>query len=721
MKIAELEKLLEQAKALKEQGIDCEFSITDKDRYAVIEKSPKLDFRNFKVQNLTQAELIRDNHDKSYRATANLPWFKAAIDKHDADDKKKPLHTKKRVAQGGTVTHLQNISGLYKKGVFNHKEINIPSLRFFSENFRRYATGYNYLIDHDPLEFAEKDKSFRVILDDSLHPMITVNDKHPHYQYLDKGHFIFTTRNNWNFGGNVDAYNYMIVNELTPESLLVVALISHHATMIKYLPNEVFINAAQAKVVRLRIEKEIGQLPQWYTQMRNLLFGEYDKIMNDDLLGKIVNGSLAVGSYNNIKLTKTSASYEAIKVEAPDLLEKVMKQIPFDEGTDIYAVYRALVASELNVLDSIQMMAVSDEDIKAGKVKVFKETDLKEIPEQEKVDENPEEDDEGNLPDAAAEGGADKNDPYVEFSINGYAVRVSRSTKNTRRYINGRPIKIDELERVCYRASCCAKLEDFNNFVKAVSEMSLEWHDALAEGVRVKIQDGMTYQELKDPAAPLASPKIKFRRENGVIGIVINDTNEYVPVKFSKILKELKRINRQTNGNLNPSVGYGQKTPEWARYEIGKALKACCTFTEKQAVLDNDGNPVLVDGKPQFNKVEVCKISDEQARYVEKMAREYWLKAREKEKEFLRVAVEKTGAKLQEVQGEQYYIVEGLSKKQYAVHAVSNQVKAYPEMRHICIVEPGHVVSTGGDATAARLFALRNDKFMTSAITTLRS
>lgn len=720
----ELEKLLLKVNQISEAGIKCEFSLIDKNGYNEITGTPILKPRDFKVSNFKQAALVRQEFSKDFRLSPTLPWIKSALDKQYKEAGDQAYYNPKiNLLQAGHMLDVSGLPNLFTNGLFNHKGGHAPSIKYWTDELRRSHGVIVNILNRAPTEIQEDKETYRLILNSNSEIFQIFNEKHPHYQYADRGHFIASTKHKWTFGDQVAPYNYIITNELTPETVLCLTLINSYPEMIKFLGNEVFLNAVQAKVIRLRIEKEIqDRMPGWYNALRTKVFGEYDKIKNDDLLGKLVSGELKTGSYNDIKLTADSAIYEGVRLEYPGLLKIVMSNLAFDEQTDIYAIWRALLNHNITMLNKAVMM--SDEEIKlaAGTVTVLKDTNLKEIPQEQKINEDPDEDEEGNLPETEDKITVDENEIAFVMKVNNFDVKISRVPQNTRRYVNGRPIKMNELERVCYRASCSNTQEQFDGFVKNVSQMSLEWHDALAEGVRVKIQDGMTYQELKDPTAPMASPKIKFRREAGVIGVVISDTNDYVPIKFNAMLKELKRINRMCTGNLNPAVGYGTKGPEWARFEIGKMLIKCCTFTEKQLVTDEAGNEILdANGKKQFNKVEVCKITKEQANFVERMAREYYEKARKREEEFLRIAVEKTGANLQDVQGEQYYVVTGTSGKQYAIHAKTNQVKAFPEMRHICIVEPGHVVSTGGDATAARLYALRNDKRMTNAITTLRN
>jgi hypothetical protein len=148
-------------------------------------------------------------------------------------------------------------------------------------------------------------------------------------------------------------------------------------------------------------------------------------------------------------------------------------------------------------------------------------------------------------------------------------------------------------------------------------------------------------------------------------------------------------------------------------------LKACCTFDKKELVVDTEGNPVLTaEGNKQYNITKECMLTDEKAAFVGKMAQEYYENAIKKSSVFLAEAVAKTGAKLINFNGEECWYVEGQLHK-YAVSKKTNQVYNYERGNYICIVEPGHRVEVGFDATACRLLALKNDSVRVKQIQTL--
>ena len=191
------------------------------------------------------------------------------------------------------------------------------------------------------------------------------------------------------------------------------------------------------------------------------------------------------------------------------------------------------------------------------------------------------------------------------------------------------------------------------------------------------------------------------------------------------------------------TTGYGRRDYRWARLKLVEILKECCTFDKKEVTeveveepvmqeVEKDGQKVMEPvldrkGQPKTKKVkkkdvkitQECLLTDEQAEFVGKMAEEFQKKAIERSKVFLANAVKNTGAQLIQFQGEEGYLVEGSIRK-YVVNKRTNMVYNYETKGYICIVEPGHIVSVGFDALAARLYALKNDSVMVTKISTLR-
>jgi len=236
-----------------------------------------------------------------------------------------------------------------------------------------------------------------------------------------------------------------------------------------------------------------------------------------------------------------------------------------------------------------------------------------------------------------------------------------------------------------------------------------------------------------------------------VFKLYLGDKEPAVPIKFNDCIAKLNTLNRKTNNGYR-STGYGRRDNNWAKTEVVNVLKECCTFDKKTTnivevdepvmeevlVGDNDHAPEnsgvqlipVIDkktGQPKTKKVKKkevvvtkeCLLSDDQAAFVTKMADEFQKQALLKSQKFLADAIRNTGAKLINFQGEEGYLVEGKLRK-YVVNKRTNQVSNYDTKAYICIVEPGHQVSVGGDATASRLYALKNDSVLVNRIGTLK-
>ncbi len=306
------------------------------------------------------------------------------------------------------------------------------------------------------------------------------------------------------------------------------------------------------------------------------------------------------------------------------------------------------------------------------------------------------------------------------FKINGININVKRSSTNTRRYVNGFAINMEELDPVCYRASCFETQDIFDKFVKSVHTMSLKWHDAIGNGIGIKIHDALTALEYKNSEAPSTSPRIRFRKEDKEIYLITGEgAEDKAPIKLNMAIKKLASLNRKTNNRYSVNQGYTPRNAAWARKEIVSILKECCTFEVKTLVTDVEGKAVLdAEGKKQYIITNECGLTDDKASFIAKMAATYYEKAIKKSKIALEIAVKQTGATSVNFNGEECWYVEGTLHK-YAVSKKTNTVFNFERGNYICIVEPGHRVETGYDATASRLLALKNDSVRVKSIGTL--
>lgn len=585
----------------------------------------------------------------------------------------------------------------------------LPTLKFYSNRARDYFYNFNVaMIADTPTEQIEEDVTYRYI-GDTVTCLYCIPHTHSLYNYLDKGFFYTTITDG-------KREKIVITNELTLDTYLCLLLAHIQPSLLKQLPNECFINANQAKLLRIKFEKDLKIANNNYGLVREAVLKEYEKSANSNLLQRVAEKKVSHATYNNIRFTHNSATYETISIQAEELLLVLQNNVAFDDRTDIYTVIRDYINYVINQLE--------EEDLNAEKSKL-------------------------EMPVETGDAVADKKamDKYLDalskevvaeynFTVNGIPITLKRTSENSRRYINGVTINKIEVQEVAFQASCYNNADDYNKFVKSVSKMSLKWHNALANGIPVKIHSTITYDEYRKPLAPSAAPRIKFTKDDKDFKLVINDT-ESVKIKFNDCLNKLATLNRKTNDSYL-SNGYGRRDHNWAKRELIRILRECCTFEVKttnivevdEPVMTEGENPVQAvdkDGNLLFKKVKKketttkteCLLTEAQGQFIGKMAEEFQKAAIKKSEVFLQNALKATGAKQITFKGEEAYLVEGALRK-YAVLKRTNQVYNYDSGNYVCIVEPGHQVQVGFDALAGRLYALKNDSVMVGQIGTLR-
>lgn len=529
-----------------------------------------------------------------------------------------------------------------------------PTLKFYSNTIKQqYYDFVLYMITAPPLEKIEGDVTYRYI-GDERQALMCLPHTHQLYNYLDEGFFFIKMGKT----GKI-----IIANELTVDVFLCLAMLFVEPRLAKELPHECYLNAATAKLLRIKFEKDARVNKDIYNRIRINALAEYEKVVNSNLVRKLVTGELKTATYNDIRLTAESAVYETVSIQAKDLLKKLETSMVFDDRTDIYTLTRSFILNEINILEGEAFDPNSKEEQSFSK----------------------------------------------SFNINGINITIKRTSDNTRRYVNDVAINISELEPVCYRASCFDNQEIFDKFVKSIHDMSLKYHDALASGVPMKIHDGLSSEDYRKATADPSSPRIRFKKnDKGDFMLMIDDTKA-VKVKLGDAIKELATLNRKINDGYSVVDGYSRRDAKWGRKKLAEILKECCTFDKKQLVVGEDKKPILdKDGKKQYTKIKECELSDEHAKAIEEMSRKFYEKALEKSKIFLATALKITKSEEITYQGQPAYLVPGKTKK-YVVFKKTNQVANFETGGHICIVEAGHKVSVGADATAARIYACAAD------------
>lgn len=551
---------------------------------------------------------------------------------------------------------------------------NYPTLKFFTPNIYGMTTLEPILISEAPAETVEDGITYRFIgLKDQCHMCV------PHtsqlYVYLDRG-FVYAKVN-----GLREKDKIVITNELTAETYLVMLACMLHPAFTKELENECFINFNKAKLYRIKFEKNLPPLVKGtYDRVKNVVLTDYEKSVNSNMLVKVIKGELPTATFNQIKITKDTANYEGVYITSPGLMDYLYERMIFDDRTDIYNIIGSFIDFKLLELADYTFPAPAQ--------------------------------------------GEEEKEQIIDksFIINGINISLKRTTANTRRTVNDHSINIEELQEVCYRASCFKDQETYDKFVRSVHNMSLKWHDAIGSGLAVKIHDGLTALEYKSTTAPMSCPRIRFLKDDKDIYLVTGEAeDDKVRVKLNQAIKRIATLNKRTNNRYTVGEGYAPRNAAWARRQLISILKDCCTFETKTLIVDAEGKPVLdADNKRTYNVTKNCLLTDEKAAFIGKMAQTYYEKAVQRSKLFLENAVKQTGAKGIEFNGEECWYVEGTMHK-YAVSKKTNTVFNFTTGKSICIVEPGHRVEIGFDATAARLMALRNDSVVVGEVGTLRA
>lgn len=541
--------------------------------------------------------------------------------------------------------------------------------------------GFDFkIISATPQEHAEEGITYRYIGTPNANCLFCLPHTDPRYVYLDKG-FVFITFNALRQNNKLQQ-KFVITNELNPDTMLVMIGCCILPSFLKNLDNDCFVPAAKAKILRIKLEKELavtpvpiahGGLP--YNDLKKNILAGYEKTINSNLLVKVQRGELPHAKFNEIRITPTSASYGDITIEAPGLLADLNNILIFDDNTDIYTITGAYMKNMVTLIEGTALPAPVVE--KEGDVETVKPGVLTQ-----------------------------------SIKVNGFNVVISRTTANSRRYVNGYAINLDEVLAVCSRATCFRTQEQYDTFVSSVNAMSLKWHDAIGMGLPVKIHDGITNLEYSRAEAPVSSPRIRFIKETDGVYLITGDgKDDKAKIKLNDAIKAIQSLNKKTNNNYIAAEGYTPKNAVWARRKLGVILKECCTFDRRVVNKDADGNDVIT-------KEKYCTLSDDKAKFISKMASEYYEKAVQRSKQLLSQAITLTGAVEINFAGSPCYYVEGKLHK-YALDKATNVVYNYDTGKAICIVEPGHRVDIGYDATVARLLALKNDSVTAEHVQTL--
>lgn len=518
------------------------------------------------------------------------------------------------------------------------------------------------IIKHAPPEVTEGDFTYRFLTSRGGPPQdgvarleILARNDEPIYDYLDKGFFVMHLPGKKTGGASK---KYIVADEYDVNVAHVMAMCKLQTSLAEHLKDKCFVSVYNAELTRLKFEKKLTEVNRKaYTPIKEAIEDDYRKNTTLIVVGKLMNNDIAKTEINNIRFTKTTASYENISIEAPDLLEVLYSKLNFNGEYDIYVI------SEIYSQHVEGLLEAAKEAI--------------ELP---------------------------------EIKVNGIPI-VASMTGTFQRYLNKIRINKNEIGQALHRASCSHTEQDYNLFLKSISRMSIRWHDVISNGLQVKIHE-MDQEELRDPNPGVTAPSLKFfvNKETKQINLRISE-DRGVRVSLSKIVKKVDTVNRKTNGgyHYDPKNRYNRrgKNGEWCAKEMVQVLIDSCTFVN--STKGEDG-VVIAKKEVTITKEDITKLLS--------IAQEAKIKAIKRSKEFLETAIKMTGAVAIEFLGKAAYQVAG-TLRSYAVVIDNAKVYDLDTKQYRCIVNDHHYIGTGYDDIAARLLALKNDSMMQAHIGTL--
>jgi hypothetical protein len=524
------------------------------------------------------------------------------------------------------------------------------------------------LITGVPREFNQGTKSYRLVMGKALvthgdgyvrdgsskgDMMFAVSTDSPLYNYMDRGHIVFFVSKSGEDPG-VFIANQLSLNVYYFSALFAVA----GEKIAPLLRNGVFLQAQQSgelQRILLAAERELPEkYAQAYAQLKQSVRADFETNAQNVIVTKFQRGEIQEVTLNNIKLRGDRATYETITIETPGLTDVVLNRLDPNGVFDIYQLVDAFVASILE---------------EAAKVPL----------------------------NASGQGFSEAR--QWTFTINGIPITLSLSTTNTRRRVNGHLINNDELARVIRRATCYTDARQYDAFLRQIERASLRVHDAIANGVPIKIWLPDRHAYYKE--VTMKHPKVFFITENNKYFLWLDkEKTTKVPLRrFVGLLDELKKLNSQTNnGYVNDNSGFQYRNTDWCRWRLKQILRA-------HAV--NDKNEPLVTEKQLDPLIELLL--------------EARTEAEKKSAQLLASVVKETKAKEVKYNSLDAYEIVGNSGAQYTVEKEAPfKVWRTGTNQYVCIVDGRGEMGVGYDALVARLLALKNDSFVVDRITTLR-
>lgn len=563
------------------------------------------------------------------------------------------------------------------------KKIQSPVKYFYNAtaNFRKFgfATVYPMCIVATPTEVHEGERHYRIVAGvapsmtniESYHPSyFVVDDNSPYYNYLDVGHVIF-------FCSSPDGrLSIFIANQLSLNVYPLIAILSLLVDRAKpFLRHDVFLPAQNSGELQRLLQAAEQKIPEvkglQYNKLKQDIRADFELHAQNAVVSKFLRKETDEITLNNIRISNDTATYETISISAPDIATTVFNKLDPNSVFDIYQLVDSYIGCILQEADKLgtYVSKVNGKSRVTGFVEAKQWT----------------------------------------FNINEITITLSLSNTNTRRKVNGYCINVEELPRVLRRATCYTTLESYNQFLRQISRASLRVHDALANGVPIKILSFDKYGRDYTRAVTSKHPKMFFIYEDGVYYLWLDKARtQRVPLKrFVGLLDEIRVVNRQTDNGwyshgideANGPVGGGnRRNSDWCRWKLERVIR---------------GHAV--------DEAGVCSVTPEQFTTLFDWLLEARTLAERKSQELLADVVKSTGAKPVTYQDLEAYEVQGKSGRNYVVEKESFKVWDAKTKSYICIVDGRGEMGIGYDALVARLLALANDTVVVDKIGTLRT
>ena len=586
------------------------------------------------------------------------------------------------------VNSIENFTGYEKLYVAENAEYvtdehykhSAGTVKFFAKTVLTDLEGLSItLLTKSPKELVKDGHTYRLaVTKGDFHGASFIyfaHEEDPAYNYIDSGRIVISKSS-----GDTPESRLFVTDSLTLDMNYIIA--AFHvcpAALDGVLQNKVFLPSKDCRITLLKIEKNLpAKVQPVYQKLCAQIQEDFSKNTCGVMIGKLTRKESPFVDLNGIRITTKRAVYTAgnVSIEADNLAEVVFKKLNPNEEWDIFTLINIYT-------DWVEQQ--------------FQSLDLN------------------------AKGTGFLEEKSFNLKINDIPIKVSVSTENTRRSVNGHLINVDELSPVIKRASCYLvdperdNKEDFKRFVSNVSRHSLRIRDIWANGLPVKTVYLASDEGYVSSDATSKHPKLRFiYKEKKGFYLQINrydaqdkkkktvlETTEHRIGKFAEFVKKVEQTNRKYHmGYSGQYIRTHEGGYELRNGELNSCSKALCELLSIYAEgITEDGKKHLI-GSVNFELSEAEKRSEE----------------------MLRDACTMTGATPGERAGKKGYIIPGKLRTYFVEEdslRVYDQNPKAGENAYFCVVNKGEQ-GVGRDALVARLFALHNDQFMVKQITTLK-